>query len=161
MEHLGRMAVPRNGLEEKAILRVDLKNSGSPIGSWMTNGADMEKIRLGKTGMMATRLGFGGIPIQRLTESEAVKVVQRCLDLGLNYIDTANAYSTSEERIGKAIKGRRRGDVIIATKTFPGTPDLIQKNLELSLKIQEAGQDPAYRHYFPPDGCRQSAGKDG
>lgn len=93
----------------------------------------MEKIRLGKTGMMVTRLGFGGIPIQRLSESEAVKVVRKCLDLGLNYIDTANGYSTSEERIGKAVKGRRK-DVIIATKTFPGTPDIIEKNLDLSLK---------------------------
>jgi predicted aldo/keto reductase-like oxidoreductase len=93
----------------------------------------MEKIKLGKTGMMVTRLGFGGIPIQRLSESEAVKVVSRCLELGINYLDTANAYSTSEERIGKAVKGRRR-DVFIATKTAPLTPDLIEKNLDLSLK---------------------------
>jgi predicted aldo/keto reductase-like oxidoreductase len=93
----------------------------------------MEKIRLGKTGMMVTRLGFGGIPIQRLTESEAVKVVQKCLELGLNYIDTANGYSTSEERIGKAVKGRRK-DVVIATKTFPGDAAMVEKNLDLSLK---------------------------
>jgi len=93
----------------------------------------MEKIRLGKTGMMVTRLGFGGIPIQRLNESDAVAVVKKCLDLGLNYIDTANGYSTSEERIGKAVKGRRK-DVFIATKTFPGTPEIIEANLELSLK---------------------------
>jgi predicted aldo/keto reductase-like oxidoreductase len=93
----------------------------------------MEKIKLGKTGMMVTRLGFGGIPIQRLNEADAVKVVQKCLDLGINYFDTANGYSTSEERIGKAVKGRRH-NVFIATKTFPGTPDIIEKNLELSLK---------------------------
>jgi predicted aldo/keto reductase-like oxidoreductase len=93
----------------------------------------MEKIKLGKTGMMVTRLGFGGIPIQRLTEADAVKVVQKCLDLGINYLDTANGYTTSEERIGKAVKGRRH-DVFIATKTFPGTPDIIEKNLDLSLK---------------------------
>ena len=76
----------------------------------------MEKIRLGRTEMMVSKLGFGGIPIQRLTEGEAVAVVSRCLDLGVNYIDTANGYSTSEERIGKAIKGRRH-DVYIATKS--------------------------------------------
>jgi len=93
----------------------------------------VEKIRLGKTGMMVTRLGFGGIPIQRLNETDAVKVMQRCLDLGINYLDTANGYTTSEERIGKAVKGRRH-NVFIATKTFPGTPDIIEKNLELSLK---------------------------
>ncbi len=93
----------------------------------------MEKIKLGRTGMLVTRLGFGGIPIQRLTEDEAVKVVSRCLDLGINYFDTANGYTTSEERIGKAVKGRRH-DVFIATKTFPGTPEIIETNLNLSLK---------------------------
>lgn len=93
----------------------------------------MEKIKLGKTGMMVTRLGFGGIPIQRLNEEDAVKVVKRCLDLGINYYDTANGYTTSEERIGKAVKGRRK-DVFIATKTFPGTPEIINNNLDLSLK---------------------------
>ncbi len=93
----------------------------------------MDKIKLGKTGMMVTRLGFGGIPIQRLNNEEAVKVVMRCLDLGINYFDTANGYTTSEERIGKAVKGRRH-DVFIATKTFPGTPEIIETNLNLSLK---------------------------
>jgi len=93
----------------------------------------VEKIRLGKTGLIVTRLGFGGIPIQRLNEADAVAVVRKCLDLGINYFDTANGYSTSEERIGKAVKGRRH-DVFIATKTFPGTPEIIEKNLDLSLK---------------------------
>jgi predicted aldo/keto reductase-like oxidoreductase len=93
----------------------------------------MEKIALGKTGMMVTPLGFGGIPIQRLSTAEAVKVVRRCLDLGINYLDTANGYTTSEERIGKAVKGRRQ-EVYIATKTFPGTPEIIEANLDLSLK---------------------------
>ena len=54
--------------------------------------------------MMVTRLGFGGIPIQRCTEAEAVKVVRKCFELGINFFDTANGYSTSEERIGKALK---------------------------------------------------------
>jgi aryl-alcohol dehydrogenase-like predicted oxidoreductase len=64
-------------------------------------------MRLGKSGLMVTRVGFGGIPIQRLDEEGAVAVVKRCLDHGVNFIDTANAYSTSEARIGKAIAGRR------------------------------------------------------
>ena len=93
----------------------------------------MKKIRLGKTDMMVTRVGFGGIPIQRLTDDEAVKVVQRCIDLGINFIDTANGYSVSEERIGKAIKGRR-DDVIIATKTGARDVGEMEKNLDLSLE---------------------------
>ena len=93
----------------------------------------MDKVRLGKTGLMVNKIGFGGIPIQRLTEAEAVNVVSRCLDLGVNFIDTANGYSTSEERIGKAVKGRRH-DVYIATKTGARTKEGIKENLELSLK---------------------------
>jgi uncharacterized protein len=92
----------------------------------------VEKIRLGKTGMMVTRVGFGGIPIQRLTEDEAVVVVRRCLDLGVNFIDTANGYTTSEGRIGKAISGRREG-LIIATKTLSRKPEGIARHLEQSL----------------------------
>ena len=96
-------------------------------------GNELEKIRLGKTNMMVTRLGFGGIPIQRLTEAEAVAVVRRCLDLGINYFDTANGYTTSEERIGKAIRGRRE-EVILATKTFGRTREEMESHLKLSLK---------------------------
>ena len=78
----------------------------------------METIRLGKTEMMVSKLGFGGIPIQRLSEDETVAVVRKCLDLGITFLDTANGYTTSEERIGKAIAGRREG-IIIATKSRP------------------------------------------
>jgi len=92
----------------------------------------LHKIRLGKTGMMATRVGFGGIPIQRLGEDEAVAVVRRCLDLGVNFIDTANGYTTSEGRIGKAIAGRR-DSLIIATKTLSRKPEGIAQHLEQSL----------------------------
>ena len=69
----------------------------------------MQETRLGKTGLAVSRIGFGGIPIQRLSEEEAVAVVQRCLDLGVTFLDTANGYTTSEERIGRAIRGRREG----------------------------------------------------
>ncbi len=94
----------------------------------------MEKIRLGKTNLEVTRVGFGGIPIQRCTDDEAVAVVERCLDLGINFLDTANAYTTSEGRIGRAITGRKREDLIIATKTAHREGDKIKGHLELSLK---------------------------
>ncbi|MFC2014824.1 aldo/keto reductase [Chloroflexota bacterium] len=93
----------------------------------------METIRLGKTGMIVSKLGFGGIPIQRLTEDDAVAVVKRCLDLGITYLDTANGYSTSEERIGKAVAGRRE-KVIIATKSGARTREGVEEHLQLSLK---------------------------
>jgi len=93
----------------------------------------LEKTRLGKTDMLVSRMGFGGIPIQRLTEDEAVNVVKRCLDLGITFIDTANAYTTSEERIGKAISGRREG-LVIATKSLSRKREGVEKHLKLSLE---------------------------
>ncbi len=93
----------------------------------------MEKIRLGRTGMMVSNLGFGGIPIQRLSENEAIDVIQRALELGVNFIDTANGYTTSEERIGRAISGRREG-LFLATKTLDRTGDGVKEHLKLSLQ---------------------------
>jgi predicted aldo/keto reductase-like oxidoreductase len=82
---------------------------------------------------MVTRLGFGGIPIQRVSEAEAIAVVRRCVELGITFFDTANSYTTSEERIGKALAGRR-SDIIIATKTQARRRDDIEKHLNLSLQ---------------------------
>ena len=93
----------------------------------------MEKIRLGRTGMMVSRVGFGGIPIQRNTPEQAVEVVTRCLDTGVNFIDTANAYTTSEERIGRAIPGRREG-IVLATKSGSRTAEGLEAHLKLSLE---------------------------
>jgi len=93
----------------------------------------MEKIRLGRTEMMVTRLGLGGIPIQRVSDDEAIAVVRKCLELGINFIDTANAYTNSEDRIGQAISGQREG-LIIATKTLAKTAEMVQKHLKLSLE---------------------------
>jgi predicted aldo/keto reductase-like oxidoreductase len=93
----------------------------------------MKTVQLGKTGLEVSRVGSGGIPIQRLTEKEAIKVVQRCLDLGVTFIDTANGYTTSEERIGKAIAGRRE-QVIIATKSGGKDKQTALEHLDLSLQ---------------------------
>jgi predicted aldo/keto reductase-like oxidoreductase len=75
----------------------------------------MKTLRLGKTGLQVSRVGMGGIPIQRPPLDEAVRVIQRGLDLGVNLIDTSLGYGDSEERIGQALAGRRE-QVIIATK---------------------------------------------
>jgi len=92
----------------------------------------MKKIRLGKTEILVSRVGMGGIPITRPPLDEAIKVVNKALDLGVNFIDTAIAYSTSEERIGQAIEGRRN-EVILTTKTWAGTRELALEQLETSL----------------------------
>jgi aryl-alcohol dehydrogenase-like predicted oxidoreductase len=83
--------------------------------------------RLGRTGLKVSEIGLGalelgrdwGIPIEgdfgRPDERDAISLVRRALDLGINFIDTAPAYQISEERVGKALKGRRQ-DVYLATK---------------------------------------------
>jgi uncharacterized protein len=88
---------------------------------------------LGKTGLRVSRVGFGGIPIQRLTETEAVSVVTGCLDLGITFIDTAHGYTTSEERIGKAIAGRR-AELVIASKSHARRAVDARADIELSLR---------------------------
>ncbi|OGD58977.1 hypothetical protein A3K78_10740 [Candidatus Bathyarchaeota archaeon RBG_13_52_12] len=75
----------------------------------------MKKVTLGRTSLKVSRVGIGGIPIQRPPISEAVKVIHRALDLGINLIDTSIGYGDSEIRIGQALKGRR-DEAIIATK---------------------------------------------
>jgi aryl-alcohol dehydrogenase-like predicted oxidoreductase len=89
----------------------------------------MKTVRLGKTDLMVSRVGMGGIPLTRPTEAEAIKLIRRALDLGVNFIDTAYSYGAgmSEERIGKAIAGRRE-QVILATKGWE------LEHIETSLK---------------------------
>lgn len=93
----------------------------------------MEKIRLGKTGLMVTRLGFGGIPIQRLNEDDATTVVKGCIELGITFFDTAAAYTTSEGCVGRAIAGRR-DKLIISTKSGSRKKEGMRHHLETSLK---------------------------
>jgi predicted aldo/keto reductase-like oxidoreductase len=94
----------------------------------------MEKIRFGKTNLMVSRVGFGGIPIQRLTTAEAASVVRGVIDLGVNFLDTANAYSDSEEKIGKAIKGIKREDLVIASKSAAPDKKTFLEHLDLCLE---------------------------
>lgn len=93
----------------------------------------MDQVRLGKTELLVSRVGFGGIPIQRLSGEAAVAVVRGCLGLGVTFIDTAHGYTTSEERIGKAIAGRREG-LVLATKTPARDRATAQEHIELSLR---------------------------
>ena len=96
----------------------------------------MKKTRLGKTELLVSQIGFGGIPIQKPSEEEAIAIVKDSLDREINFIDTSRVYTTSEERIGKAVKDRRK-NIIIATKTASRKPDNVAKDIETSLdKLQ-------------------------
>ena len=88
---------------------------------------------MGKTGIEAFRFGFGGIPIQRVHEKQAVEVVLYALEKGMDFIDTSRMYTTSESRIGKALKETDK-KAAVATKSFSRSADGILKDIETSLK---------------------------
>jgi len=89
---------------------------------------------LGRTELKVSEVGFGGIPIQTVSHREAVAVVRRALNLEINFLDTARAYTTSEERIGEAIKGQR-SKCVISTKTVARTAQQVEKDLHTSLSL--------------------------
>jgi uncharacterized protein len=91
------------------------------------------KQALGKTGLKTTILGFGGIPIQQVSINDAVAVVQRAFQLGINYFDTARAYSDSETKIGLALE-KVRSKCIIATKSTAKTKAEMEQTIATSLK---------------------------
>jgi len=103
----------------------------------------MEKRRLGKTDMDVSILGFGGMEIgyQHISLSAAKRLLNEVLDSGINVIDTAECYSTSEELIGEAIAARRK-DFYLFTKcghesgwTYPDwRPESLFRSVERSLK---------------------------
>ena len=92
----------------------------------------METIRLGRTGIVANRLGFGALPLQRTELNEAVKILHKAVDSGVNFFDTARMYSDSETKLGVALSGMRRR-VIIATKTAAKDTASIEADLARSL----------------------------
>ena len=93
----------------------------------------IERTRLGRTGIEVLRLGFGGIPIQSLSEEDAVAVVCYALDQGMDFVDTARGYTNSEERIGKALAGREQRPVI-SSKSPVRSAEGIQEQLQISLR---------------------------
>ena len=80
----------------------------------------MKYTTLGKTGLKISRMGFGGIPIQRIDAEGTKKLMQQLAEEGVNYIDTARGYTVSEEYLGYALEGTR-DKFVIATKSMART----------------------------------------
>lgn len=93
----------------------------------------MERIRLGRTGLMVSASAFGALPIQRISVKDAVSLLRRAYDGGINYFDTANAYSDSEEKIGAALSDVR-DHIVISTKSAGKDYDTVLAHIQLSLK---------------------------
>lgn len=124
----------------------------------------MERIILGRTGLEVYRLGLGGIPLQRVSEVQAVETVRHAIEAGLDFIDTSRVYTTSERRIGLALKqagavvgpktaalaaapaatrspkaGSSSRRVVVASKSPAKTAEAMRADLETSLR--ELGLD--------------------
>jgi aryl-alcohol dehydrogenase-like predicted oxidoreductase len=92
----------------------------------------MEYRMLGRTGLRISRLGLGGIPIQRKSAEGARALVEALLREGVNFIDTARGYTVSEEYLGEALLGVR-DRFILATKSMARTREAMEADIEKSL----------------------------
>lgn len=119
----------------------------------------MEKITWKRPGLTVTRMGFGCLPIQRLSVPDAASLVRRAFDAGVTFFDTARAYSDSEEKVGRALAGVR-GQVILATKTAAKTADGFFSDLETSLKALNTSYIDVYQ-FHNPDFVPRPGGADG
>ena len=93
----------------------------------------MVKVTLGSTGITVNKNGFGALPIQRLSDEDAVYLLKKAYENGINYFDTARWYSDSEHKIGLALSGVR-DKVYIATKSGATTGEGMEKDLAVSLE---------------------------
>ncbi len=89
----------------------------------------MRKVTLGRSGLEVSAVGFGGIPIMRVPDDEAVAAIHRALDLGVTFLDTAAGYADSQRKIGKAIAGRRDG-LVLASKSGQRTAEGILADID-------------------------------
>ncbi|MBQ2825602.1 MAG: aldo/keto reductase [Clostridia bacterium] len=103
---------------------------------------------LGKTGLKVSRLGFGGIPIQKIDAEGTRQLMVRLAEEGVNYIDTARGYTVSEEYLGFALEGMR-DKFILATKSMARTKEAMAKDIDISLRNLRTDYIDLYQVHNP------------
>ena len=119
----------------------------------------MNKITLGKTNLVIEKNGFGCLPIQRISEQDAVNLLHKAYDGGINFFDTARAYSDSEQKVGAAFSSMR-DKIVLATKTGAQTAEGFWKDLETSLRTLKTDYIDIYQFHNPAF-CPKPGGEDG
>lgn len=109
----------------------------------------MEYITLGKTGLRVSRMGFGGIPIQKVDASVTHALMERLAQRGVNYIDTARGYTVSEQFLGEALEGGLREKFVIATKSMACTKEAMARDIDISLKNLRTDYIDLYQIHNP------------
>ena len=108
----------------------------------------MRKIRLGRTDLYVTRTAVGALPIQRISKTDAVKLVRRAYEAGINYFDTANMYTDSEEKLGEALHDVRQ-NVVISTKSSAADKKTALAHIEESLRRLQTDYIDLFQFHNP------------
>ncbi len=108
----------------------------------------MTTVRLGRTGIVANKNGFGALPIQRVSTEYAGMLLNKAYQAGVNFFDTARSYSDSEEKMGLALASVRE-KIVIATKTPSTTAEGFWKDLEQSLALLKTDYIDIYQFHNP------------
>ena len=108
----------------------------------------MEYRILGKTGLKISRLGFGGIPIQKIDAEGTKKLMHSLKDAGVNYIDTARGYTVSESYLGEALEGIRE-HFVLATKSMSRDKEGVLKDIDISLQNLRTDYIDLYQIHNP------------
>ena len=108
----------------------------------------MDTIRLGRTGLVVTKNGFGALPVQRVDMEGACRLLRKAYESGINYFDTARAYTDSEEKLGNAL-GDVREKIIISTKTMSTTVEGFWLDLRESLRMLQTDYIDIYQFHNP------------
>ena len=109
----------------------------------------MEYTTLGKTGLRVSRMGFGGIPIQKVDAAVTRKLMERLVERGVNYIDTARGYTVSESFLGEALEGGLREKFVLATKSMARTRAEMERDIEISLRNLRTDHIDLYQVHNP------------
>lgn len=108
----------------------------------------MPQIRLGRTGLMIEKNGFGCLPIQRLSAQAAGELLLRAVEGGMTFFDTARMYTDSEEKMGRVFHNIR-DRLILATKTHAKTGQEAMAHLEQSLRDLRTDHVDLYQLHNP------------
>ena len=108
----------------------------------------MTTVTLGKTGITTNKNGFGALPIQRISDEEAVFLLRKAYNNGITFFDTARWYTDSEHKVGLAFAGMRE-KVFIATKTGAQNAEGLWQDLETSLANLQTDYIDLYQFHNP------------
>ena len=119
----------------------------------------MKMITIGNTGLVVNKNGFGALPIQRISMKDAVYLLRKAYDHGINFYDTARFYTDSEEKLGAAFSDCR-SKIVIASKTGATTVEEFWKDLHTTLTNLKTDHLDLYQ-FHNPDYCPKPGDKVG